>query len=344
MSLTIGITNPQGIILAADSRQTYINNLNQNRVGSDTATKIIPLSPTVAVTVAGNLYFDIPSPTNPYPKSVLEYITEYSYTLVGNETVQAIANDLHTFLAARYKLEEKLDQAKQALTTQIKQQGATIIPGSMTAEEDGRILTALITAKDGQQGRVVAPMNGLSLIVAGYDKLGTRDPKQHLFLINIPGKVDHRRRPGDQDQYGAVWQGQGDAVTRLLRGFDDRIGMLPFMQIAGQNMNPEQVNQQLGGLQYMVAWQAMTLQDAIEMSKLLIKTSIAIQKFSSGPVAQPLDIQGVGGPVDVAIIDPIEGFGWFQNKEIKVIRPEFNKAVPKPAQRRQQHKGKASKV
>ena len=47
MSLCINITTPEGIILAADSRQSYINKKGMSRVGSDSATKLFRGTSTV---------------------------------------------------------------------------------------------------------------------------------------------------------------------------------------------------------------------------------------------------------------------------------------------------------
>ena len=40
MSLGINVTIPEGIVLAADSRQTYRNQKGMSRVGSDSASKV----------------------------------------------------------------------------------------------------------------------------------------------------------------------------------------------------------------------------------------------------------------------------------------------------------------
>lgn len=336
MSLTIGITNPQGVVLAADSRQTYVNNFNQNRVGSDTATKIIALTPSVAVTIAGSVYLETPTLEKPYPKSVVEYINDFANGLTGSESVKTIGVNLHRFLKHLYKVEEKIEQTKQQLTKQISDQGAKILNNSLSSQEDGSFVSAQIQTADGQQGTIVAPLNNVSLAVAGYDKLGSKDPRQHLFLLNIPGSVEHRREQDKEGQYGAVWQGQTDVVMRIIKGFDPRIGNLPFMQVPDPAVQ-QQVQQQLDGLEYMVAWQSITLHDAIEISKLLVETSIAMQKFSSGPVIAPIDIQGIGGEVDIAVIDPIEGFGWFKSKEIIVDRPVFRQSLKTSEKKPSQH-------
>ncbi|GAH74453.1 unnamed protein product, partial [marine sediment metagenome] len=44
----------------------------------------------------------------------------------------------------------------------------------------------------------------------------------------------------------------------------------------------------------------------------------AIQRFSDGIIANPGDIPGVGGPVDVAIITADQGFLWVSRKKLKI--------------------------
>jgi hypothetical protein len=54
----------------------------------------------------------------------------------------------------------------------------------------------------------------------------------------------------------------------------------------------------------------MTLQDAIDFATLMIQTTSAIQRFSDGINADPGDMPGVGGPINVAVITPDQGFVW----------------------------------
>ncbi len=60
----------------------------------------------------------------------------------------------------------------------------------------------------------------------------------------------------------------------------------------------------------------MTLQDAIDFSDLMIKTTSAIQRFSDGILAEPGDIPGVGGNVDIAVITQQKGFVWINKKSL----------------------------
>jgi len=42
-----------------------------------------------------------------------------------------------------------------------------------------------------------------------------------------------------------------------------------------------------------------------------------MQRFSDGINADPGDMPGVGGPIDVAVITPDKGFMWINKKKLK---------------------------
>ena len=49
----------------------------------------------------------------------------------------------------------------------------------------------------------------------------------------------------------------------------------------------------------------------------MIQTTSAMQRFSDGINADPGDMPGVGGPIDVAVITPDKGFVWIKKKKLK---------------------------
>jgi hypothetical protein len=55
----------------------------------------------------------------------------------------------------------------------------------------------------------------------------------------------------------------------------------------------------------------------------MIETTSAIQRFSDGIKANPGDLPGVGGPVEILTITPEEGFKWVRKKKI-VIHDHLN--------------------
>ena len=77
MSLTVCVTTPEGIVMAADSRQTYRNNVGAARIGSDSATKIFPIGDKFGVTVAGPAFLVDPDEPNASPRSIAYFINRF---------------------------------------------------------------------------------------------------------------------------------------------------------------------------------------------------------------------------------------------------------------------------
>ena len=107
-------------------------------------------------------------------------------------------------------------------------------------------------------------------------------------------------------------------------GFDGRIGNIKFIDEAAKKYGQEEANKQLRNLEYVIQWGTMTLQDAIDFCVLMIQTTSAIQRFSDGIAADPGDMPGVGGLVDVAVITPDKGFVWINKKKLKVGEVEVD--------------------
>jgi 20S proteasome alpha/beta subunit len=143
----------------------------------------------------------------------------------------------------------------------------------------------------------------VGFIIAGYDKEG----KRSIFECSIPGPSVVEIASSDTS--GLVWRGQTDVVTRLVKGFDPRIEKLSWFK-------PEFVSE-LDQLNYVVRFDALTLQDAIDLAVFLIRTTIDMQRFSDGISLSPGDVPGTGGPIDICVIRPNEGLNWVQRKELK---------------------------
>jgi len=318
MSLTLCVTTPEGIVLAADSRQSYQSLSNSWRVGSDTATKIIPVTKWVGVTVAGPAF--LKKKEEPSARNIASFIRDYAETLEGNESVETISSGLRKFLEEYYDTNQQLEQVKKFLHTEIEKGNGKIIN-----EEVGKFGESIKISYEDEHGNHktgIGNLTPLSLMIAGYDGENDKRRSMRVQMEYIPGPSQIRRENNGKNQFGANWTGQTDVVQRIILGADSRIEMTPFVQEAITKLGENEVRNQIKGLGYNINWGTMTLQDAIDFATLIIETTSAIQRFSDGVMAQPGGIPGVGGPVDIAILLPDKGFYWNKRKDIDMSQPK----------------------
>jgi hypothetical protein len=149
------------------------------------------------------------------------------------------------------------------------------------------------------------PGNDMAFFVGGYDM---DQPYGRVFEIFIPSRPTPVER--NVNEFGVTWGGQREYTDRLITGYDPN---LPDMLQRELNLTGEQrerlFNQLRGKLQAPIPFQFLPLQDCVNLSILLIRTTIAIQTFLVG-------IRGVGGSIDIATITRTEGLKPIQLKRI----------------------------
>jgi 20S proteasome alpha/beta subunit len=144
--------------------------------------------------------------------------------------------------------------------------------------------------------------NLITLILAGYDEAGNRQ----ILECSVPGASVIEI--GNRKDCGMTWRGQSDVVTRLINGFDPRINKLSWFR-------PEYLAD-LEALNYNILLQALTMQDAIDFAVFLIRTTIDTQRFTDGIKMDLGEVAGTGGPIDIAVLRPNEGFSWVKRKQL----------------------------
>ncbi len=151
----------------------------------------------------------------------------------------------------------------------------------------------------------VSPGNEMIFLVGGYDET---EPYGKLFEIQIPSKPLPRELL--ENQFGAAWGGQREFTDRLLNGFDPQ---LPNLLQTALNLTPEQMSKLEGEVRskliLAIPYQFLPLQDCVDLSIFLIRTTITLQKWLVG-------VRGVGGFIDVAVITKTEPFSPIQQKKI----------------------------
>jgi hypothetical protein len=314
MSLAIGTTTPEGIVLAADSRQSYRNRKGMARIGSDNASKLFELNERVGVAIAGLAFLHEDGEL----KNISEFIEEFRRASdVDNLDVRNIAEKLHRLLDQKYNWREQLERLSERLRTDLQRQGSEVV--EVKKEQHG--VRFRVKDRDGNLRDGVAGIDMISLLVAGYNKDGSHE----VYICNVPGEAQKKRDSKERGKaHGASWIGQMDVISRIVLGFDGRIRNVKFVGEATAKLGAAEVNKQLRNLEYVIQWGTMTLQDAIDFCTLMIQTTSAIQRFSDGIAADPGAMPGVGGSVDVAVITPDKGFVWVNRKKLRVGENEID--------------------
>ena len=131
-------------------------------------------------------------------------------------------------------------------------------------------------------------------VVAGYDSGGIG----RLYDVMIPGpQVAPVVAVGEitTADLGVCWRGQTDVIRRLIKGFDGDL-----FATAGHKV-PAELQQPVASLEYSLLL-PITMQDAVDLATFLIRTTIDMQRFSDGTVADPGSVPGCGGHVRVLSI------------------------------------------
>ncbi|OGZ26396.1 MAG: hypothetical protein A3F95_01755 [Candidatus Nealsonbacteria bacterium RIFCSPLOWO2_12_FULL_39_31] len=308
MSLGINTTTPEGIVLAADSRQSYRNQKGMSRIGSDSASKVFKINDRAGLIVAGLVFL----PENGVLKNISRFVEEFKKSIETEKiTILETAQKLKDFFEEKYQYKDQLKILPNQIKADLERQGCQIVE---IKEENGHVKFKFKDPK-GIQKEGIAGVEQLQFIVAGYNQ----DESHQVAMVYIPGNVELKRDSTKRGQeYGASWIGQIDVVSRIVLGFDGRIGNLPALQKIASDMGAQEVQKQLRSLEYVIQWGTMTLQDGIDFSTLAIGTTTAIQRFSDGIAGDPGDMPGVGGSIDVAVITPEKGFVWIAKKNLKV--------------------------
>lgn len=315
MSLAINATTSSGIVLAADSRQSYRNRKGMARIGSDNASKLFQLNKRTGCAITGIAF--LPSPGG--IKNISAFVDEFRRIEEAERlSVEEMAGKLHEFFGKKYDWMLPLQNLKALIKKDLEGKGLQLISDF---EEEKGVLKFKFKDKTGKEQEGFGGIDKIDILVAGFN----HDGSYQVFVCNIPGEVNKKRDSREKGkEFGSSWIGQIDVTSRIVLGWDGRIFALPFVQESVKNLGEEQISRQLRGLEYQISWGTMTIQDAIDFCTLVIKTTEAIQRFSDGIAMDPGDIPGVGGDIDVAVITRDKGFVWVKKKNIVIEEKEID--------------------
>jgi 20S proteasome alpha/beta subunit len=156
----------------------------------------------------------------------------------------------------------------------------------------------------------------LQLRLCGYS---AGRPLTEVWEVNMAAHTcPPPRQIMDENSFGVLWDGQYDALNRLILGLGFDIGdALVRHGVPPQSAGELQANL-AKDLYATLAVPAMPIQDAIDLARFLVETTIGFVRFA---VFLP---KSVGGAVEIAVITKHEGFRWIQRKD--VYPTELNQA------------------
>jgi hypothetical protein len=248
MTVIVGITTPDGVLLASDSRTTQSGE-GGHRIISDSAHKVFEVGP-FGVATSGLAFIG--------ENTIAGLMDQFLAQLEGEaaEEVDAFTDALGEFFHARF---------------------------------------SAWLAEDGESWDVDAQGFPLRFFVAGYDTQGIG----HIHEVQIPGPERGDYSPNTTDT-GTMWRGQTDVISRLLKGVDRSQLQLPLEQLSKEVV--DDLVDSFDSLEYLHLF-PITLQDAVDYSSFLIRTTIDMQRFSDGTVANPGLVPGCGGPLQIFVVE-----------------------------------------
>lgn len=145
----------------------------------------------------------------------------------------------------------------------------------------------------------------MTIITAGYNK---DEHFGRVYISELPYKVVPEERSPGPKGFGITWGGQREIVDRIILGYDSGIGDV----IRSSNISEEQkknIIKTMEQFQISIPYMLLPLQDCVNLASFLINATIRAQGLSLG-------IRGVGGPIDIAIIQRKKAIKFVQEKHI----------------------------
>jgi hypothetical protein len=181
--------------------------------------------------------------------------------------------------------------------------------GRLTVEEFSTRLSTFFMDQWNDRGGGTG--SSMEFIVGGYDD---GEPYGKLFYCAVPTAPQPSERL--QNDFGIQWGGQSEITSRIINGYDDAVLNLVCSKDPNTPMDvlKAQLTERSGSS---IPYQFLPLQDCVDLSMLMIRTTAQILDYQIG-------IRGVGGHTDVATITRKEGFQYVQRKEIRGERIHRN--------------------
>jgi hypothetical protein len=206
---------------------------------------------------------------------------------IGNESVETLLKDLRRRFAG-------LDPAHADWR---------LDPGTYTMEQVAQRLRSFLFD---EKAAACRDDTSIQLRVCGYS---AGRPLAEVWEVNLTRNAcPPPRRVMDEGGFGVLWDGQYEALNRLILGLGFDIGPALVRHGVPQQQASDLQGKLIGDLYATLSVPAMPIQDAIDLARFLVETTIGFVRFA---VFLP---KSVGGAVEIAAITKHEGFRWVQRK------------------------------
>lgn len=149
----------------------------------------------------------------------------------------------------------------------------------------------------------------LSFLVGGYSS-GSRLAEAYHVEIEEGGNCSVPQLVSGTDDAEAqvFWEGQPEAIDRLLRGYSSA---LPDILTGDLGVPATDIGPAMEVIEHRLSTPlvhaAMPIQDAVDLAEFLVNLTIGYSRFSPGAPT-------VGGPIEIAAITKHEHFKWVRRK------------------------------
>lgn len=281
MSIAVLIGVHDGLVLAADSASSLT----------------VSSAPGITTGVA-NVYENANKIFNLYKGRPIGCIA-FGSGSIGNSSIGTLLKDLREILS-------RPETAKEP--------PFEFDPKKYTMEQVARI-TAKFLSDECQkpENKAVVIHNSIGLLIGGYS---TGQSHGESWSVKIDGGVAQEpkmlRKPSEP---GISWGGQSEVLHRIVVGYSGQLfkhlskvsAPKPDGNVPTAGELRAQLIPALRGLQAELVFAPMPIQDAIELGRFLVHSSVMFSRFLPGA-------QVVGGPIEIAAITKHEGFKWISRK------------------------------
>lgn len=158
----------------------------------------------------------------------------------------------------------------------------------------------------------------LGFIIAGYSA-GADLAEEFRIDIDAQGNCSGPTIVRPPEECGVTWSGEPEAISRLILGHSPALAQVLHQRFGVEQAKiPDAIQIVTQSLAAQVVYDAMPIQDAIDLAEFLVDLTEKFSRYTPGAAT-------VGGPIEVAAITKHEGFRWVKRKYY--FSEEFNPEV-----------------